>query len=215
MARPREDFAARFWRKVDKNGPNGCWIWRGAIRNKRDGYGAVALPGRPARYKAAHRAAYELTKGPIPEGFDLHHKCRVRDCVNPDHLEPLPPAENVRHKGPYIAPLRPPRGIPNTLKEACSRCGRPYDYTHNGKRYCLTCIKERAQQNPWTREYKSEWARKKRAEQKAEAIAKGTYRAPGSAPGENRGGGPKKWRTPEYIREQNRIKQQRYRARKA
>ena len=55
---------------------------------------------------------------------------------------------------------------------------------------------------------------RKRAEKKAKAIAKGTYRAPGSAPGEKRGGGPKRWRTPEYIREQNRIKSQRYRARK-
>jgi len=211
MPRLRENFEQRFWKKVDKNGPNGCWIWRGALRNKRDGYGVISLPGRPVRYKMAHRVAYELTKGPIAEGFEIHHKCRVRDCVNPDHLEPLSHADNNRHRGPYIAPLRPPRGIPNALKEVCSKCGQPYDYVHNGKRYCLSCINRRQQQDPWTCEYKRDWKRKKDAEKKAQAIANGTYRPPGSAPGEKRGGGPKKWRTPEYIREQNRIRMERWR----
>jgi HNH endonuclease len=215
MARPRENFEERFWKKVDKNDPNGCWIWRGALRNKRDGYGVISLPGKPTRYKMAHRVAYELIKGPIPEGFEIHHQCRVRDCVNPDHLEPLPPDKNIRHKGSYIAPLRPPRGIPNALKEVCSRCGKPYDYIHNRKRYCLSCIGDRQKQDPWVREYKREWQRKHKAEKKAKAIANGTYRAPGSAPGEYRGGGPKKWRTPEYIREQARLRQQRWRKNKA
>jgi uncharacterized Zn finger protein (UPF0148 family) len=211
MARPREDFAERFWKRVDKNGPDGCWLWKGTIKN-RDGYGYVSLPGAPPRYKAAHRAAYELSKGPIPEGMVIHHKCRIRDCVNPDHLEPLSRADNNRHRGTYIAPLRPPRGLPNVLKEVCSRCGRPYDYERDGKRYCLSCIRERQQQSPWAREYKREWKRKNDAKKKAQAIADGTYRPPGSAPGEKRGGGPKKWRTQEYIREQNRLKMQRWRA---
>ena len=212
MPRPRQDFAERFWKKVNKNYPNGCWIWKGAVFN-REGYGRVSLPGRPTRLVAAHRAAYEFLKGRIPEGMELHHKCRVRDCVNPDHLEPLTHEENNRHRGSYIAPLRPPRGRPNILKDACSRCGQPYDYFHNGKRYCLTCIKERQRKNPerW-REISRESKRRRDAAKKAEAIANGTYHPPGSLPGEKRGGGPKKWRTAEYIREQNKLKMRRWRA---
>jgi hypothetical protein len=213
MARPRENFEERFWKKVDKTDSNGCWIWTGSLRNKRDGYGVIALPGLPVRYKMAHRIAYELVKGPIPEGMEIHHKCRVRACVNPDHLEPLSREDNNRHRGTYIAPPHSPHGIPNTLKEACSRCGKPYDYVHNKKRYCLSCIGDRQKQDPWTRERKREWMQKKRAEIKAKAIANGAYRAPGSVSGEKRGGGPKKWRTPEYIREQNRLRMQRWRAR--
>jgi hypothetical protein len=214
MARPRQDFQDRFWKKVDKNGPNGCWIWKGAIRN-RDGYGTISLPGRPIRHLAAHRVAYEFIKGPIPEGMEIHHMCRVRDCVNPDHLEPLSREENNRHRGNYIAPLRPPRAKPHALKDVCSRCGQPYDYFRAEKRYCLTCIKDRQKKDPNRAQYIREWETKNRAAKKAEAIANGTYRPPGSAPGEKRGGGPKKWRTPEYIREQCRIRMARWRAKRA
>lgn len=45
---------------------------------------------------AAHRLAYEELRGPIPSGLELDHKCRVRGCVNPWHLEPVTTAENIR-----------------------------------------------------------------------------------------------------------------------
>lgn len=213
MARPRQDLIEREWKKVDKNGPEGCWLYKGTIGNKDGGYGKIALPtGGPKRYAMAHRFFYELVKGPIPEGMELHHKCRVRHCVNPDHLEPVSREEHRKHPLPYVAPLMPPRAKPNVLKEVCGRCGQPYDYFHNGKRYCLSCIKDRQRQNPNLRQYVREWETKKRAAKKAEKIANGTYRPTGSAPGEKRGGGPKKWRTSEYIREQARLRQQRLRA---
>jgi hypothetical protein len=43
----------------------------------------------------AHRFAYELAKGPVPDGFDVHHTCLTRRCVNPDHLESVTRAENL------------------------------------------------------------------------------------------------------------------------
>ena len=44
----------------------------------------------------AHRASYELAKGPIPDGMHLDHLCRVTCCINPDHLEPVTNRENAR-----------------------------------------------------------------------------------------------------------------------
>ena len=68
-----------------------CWIWQGALGV--GGYGALHREGRTQR---AHRWMYKQFVGPIPEGAELDHLCRVRACVNPAHLEPISRAENVR-----------------------------------------------------------------------------------------------------------------------
>jgi hypothetical protein len=69
----------RFWSKVDKT--DGCWLWT-AYRNGH-GYGKVSINGTPRR---AHRVAWELTHGEIPEGMDVLHSCDNPPCVNPAHL---------------------------------------------------------------------------------------------------------------------------------
>lgn len=71
----------------------GCWIWRGTPGA--NGYGRLSIGNRPTY---AHRAAYELHVGPIPAGLTIDHLCRVRMCVNPDHLEPVTRAENTRRE---------------------------------------------------------------------------------------------------------------------
>jgi hypothetical protein len=81
---------AKFWERVDKR-PDGCWIWTGSLTD--DGYGNVWFDGK---CQGAHCVAYELTFGPIPEGLELDHKCHVRACCNPDHLEPVTHAENMK-----------------------------------------------------------------------------------------------------------------------
>lgn len=68
--------------------PTNCWIWQGA-KNKL-GYGYLYADG--CNY--AHRYHYLKKRGPIPEGFELDHLCRVPACVNPDHLEPVTTAIN-------------------------------------------------------------------------------------------------------------------------
>lgn len=81
--------AERFWSKVRKT--DACWEW---IASKdSNGYGTIAVDGATKR---AHRVAYELLIGPIAEGLQLDHLCRVRACVNPAHLEPVTMAENIR-----------------------------------------------------------------------------------------------------------------------
>lgn len=81
-----------FWAKVDKDGPGGCWLWTGYTSPR--GYGDTGRYGL-SRTRLAHRIAYELTLGRIPEGMQLDHLCRVRRCVNPEHLEPVTPRENI------------------------------------------------------------------------------------------------------------------------
>ena len=75
---------------------DGCWIWNGRLSD--DGYGVLDLSWRGGGPKScyAHRAAYELLVGPIPDGLELDHLCFVRSCVNPAHLEAVTHVENLR-----------------------------------------------------------------------------------------------------------------------
>ncbi|MFI9344986.1 HNH endonuclease signature motif containing protein [Streptomyces sp. NPDC052773] len=91
--RPFLDPHAQIMSKVDKNGPGGCWLWKGHVLPT--GYGTVNAFGTVL---LAHRAAYRLLVGPIPDGLTLDHLCRVTHCVNPDHLEPVTRRENIRRR---------------------------------------------------------------------------------------------------------------------
>lgn len=78
---------AQFWAKVEMPSPASCWLWRGA--QKGTGYGKF-------RASSAHRYAYRLHRGPIPEGLMIRHLCGQKLCVNPSHLEPGTMADNAQ-----------------------------------------------------------------------------------------------------------------------
>lgn len=79
--------SAIFWSKVSVTQPTLCWEWRG--HKNHFGYGVY-------QHKKAHRTAYELCVGPIPQGLCIRHKCDNPSCVNPYHLEPGSIADNHR-----------------------------------------------------------------------------------------------------------------------
>lgn len=80
--------AERFWAKVQFT--DSCWLWQ--AKTNAAGYGEFW----DKRDTKAHRWAYEFCVGPIPADLHLDHLCRVRNCVKPDHLEPVTPKENIR-----------------------------------------------------------------------------------------------------------------------
>jgi hypothetical protein len=99
---------SRFWSKVDKSGS--CWIWTGCLRSA-NGYGLFSI-GR--RNVSAHRFAYEILNGPIPEGASILHSCDNKKCVNPSHLTAGNQSQNIKDcvkRGRHIAPAGERNGM--------------------------------------------------------------------------------------------------------
>jgi hypothetical protein len=136
----------RFWSLVDKDGPlpecrpdlGPCWLWMAGLS---EGYGRFALMAQVSI--KAHRFAYEITYGPVPEGLEPDHLCRVRACVRPDHLEPVTHRVNVW------------RGdAPTGVNARLIRCRQGHEFTPEntyvdprGHRVCRTCM--RAHRQRW------------------------------------------------------------------
>jgi hypothetical protein len=86
VASPEE----RFWASVDTSGS--CWKWTEAINDS--GYGIIRIGKKSVR---AHRFAWELLVDEIPEGMQIDHRCRHRECVRPEHLRVVTNKQNQEH----------------------------------------------------------------------------------------------------------------------
>lgn len=114
----------RFWSKVEKT--KSCWLWK---EGKSSGYGKFNYPYYGYTY--AHIFSYSTCVGPIPEGLEIDHLCRVPACVNPSHLEVVTHKENVlRGCGPTA----------QFSKMTQCRFGHPLVLERcKGTRHCNTC----------------------------------------------------------------------------
>lgn len=90
--RARLERPDEMYRVVDRGYDTPCWEWQRATN--RGGYGTRNT--RRKETKLAHRWMYQQAKGEIPDDLPLDHLCRNTVCVNPDHLEPVTHAENLR-----------------------------------------------------------------------------------------------------------------------
>lgn len=128
---PQDELRFRF--KIGAERADGCWPWEAALTGP--GYGAFRINGQTCY---AHRIAYELFIGPIPEGLSLDHLCRNPACVNPAHLEPVTHKENL---------ARGNHANGSTGQTHCKR-GHPFDeentYRYKGARACRACMRLRA-----------------------------------------------------------------------
>lgn len=128
-------FSARFWAKVQKT--DTCWLWTAALDGR--GYGKIGAVGW---FLQSHRVSYLLLAGPIPDDLQLDHLCRVRNCVNPDHLEPVTARTNVlRGESPMAYEARQThclRGHEFTPENTYVWVGQP------NQRKCRKCRSDRA-----------------------------------------------------------------------
>lgn len=131
----------RFISKVEV-GPD-CWLWEGV--GNPAGYGIFFTypSAREQVNRPAHRYAYELANGPVPEGLVIDHLCKNPRCVKPSHLEPVTQRENVM-RGVGLSKI-------NAEKTHCKR-GHEFTegntYWYMNRRTCRACnrIKARAYQ---------------------------------------------------------------------
>jgi hypothetical protein len=113
----------------------GCLIWTGA--HTKDGYGNIRVRGESVR---VHRLAYTLSRGPVPDDLVLDHLCRRRDCVNPDHMEPVTNKVNI---------LRGEGACARNARVTECPAGHPYDEENtyvrpDGRgRECRACKRNR------------------------------------------------------------------------
>lgn len=131
---PRKTLTERFWEKVIVVDGD-CWPWMGRLDH---GYGYLR---NAAGSNRAHRIAFELFVGPVPDGLVLDHLCHNPCCVNPSHLEPVTQRENTLRGESHAAQL-----ARNT------HCKHGHEFTPENiyrapgfpnSRYCRECTRER------------------------------------------------------------------------
>lgn len=128
-------FRAYVESRIERVTDSGCWIWMGYV--SQEGYGQVprVVMHEPAPSRVAHRVTYGLRHGHIPPTLD--HLCRVKCCVNPDHLEAVTVRENT---------MRCPNA-PATINARKTHCSRGHEFNpentylapSNGARICRIC----------------------------------------------------------------------------
>jgi hypothetical protein len=160
MGKHGQSLEDKFWESVQTTTDGSCWLWTEGQRVK--GYGGIKHEGKRVY---AHRVAYELLVGPIPEGMDIGHKCHDEAaavglcnnpvtcphhaCCNPNHLKPESRSVNL-----LASPL-----TQAAINKAKTKCKRGHEFTlentriknvEKGWRSCITCDR-------MTKDERKEW----------------------------------------------------------
>lgn len=158
MPRKRNTLDDALWNRIVEEGE--CWLFQGSL--DKDGYGLTTYDRRTQR---AHRLAYKVTVGDIPARLVLDHLCRVRQCINPAHLEPVTSKENLM------------RGETHARRNADkTHCKHGHEFTEENtlvtdtQRYCRQCARDKQKRlnSPERRAYRAKWARDKREKDRQE-----------------------------------------------
>lgn len=135
LARRRErPVDQRFWAKLNRRGPRECWEWSGC--KNENGYGQLYANGSA---RGAHRVAWELMRGAIPDGRSVLHRCDNPACCNPDHL----------FLGDHTANMRDMVAKGRGSEQRKTHCpqGHPYDETnthyYRSFRVCRECGRQK------------------------------------------------------------------------
>lgn len=164
------DDEARFWSKVDKNGPiperrpdlGPCWVW--TCKTDRAGYGQFPVGGSTAY---AHRWICEFEAGLIPDGYEVDHLCKNTSCVNyVSHLEVVTSRENCLRSDGVTA-----------VNARKTHCDRNHEFTEANTRWldggrrrsCLEC--ERITKAAWNAGMSDEARAAKNAGSRARRLA--------------------------------------------
>ena len=145
MSRKYADPVERLLLKIDVR--PGFWLWKGAKQSR--GYGVLSINGH---MRLARRAVYELFKGSIPEGLQLHHLCGITLCVRPSHLIAVSAREHALELTPtcvtYIASrvTMCPQGHPYSQDNV-------YHLSRNERR-CKVCSRAQVSMRYWKRKEK-------------------------------------------------------------
>lgn len=135
-----------------------CIRWEGKKDNH--GYGRIYCKGKNL---IAHREEWEIVNGKIPEGMVLDHLCRVRDCINLEHLEIVTPAENTM-RGFGACAI-------NARKEECTKGHSLDSIDKRGHRQCSTCRRKRWSDYRKRKISSGVWVENKYRKRKAIALA--------------------------------------------
>lgn len=132
----RTPIGERLARRTAIDTATGCHNWLGNLNG--GGYGVIIEGGLGSRLLRTHRVAYEIAKGPIPDGLQIDHLCRNRRCCNPDHLEAVTQQINME------------RGMAQSARNSRkTHCVRGHEFTPDnifwratGARQCRICRRE-------------------------------------------------------------------------
>ncbi|WP_431999289.1 HNH endonuclease [Streptomyces sioyaensis] len=121
MITPTTEHVIRTLLRNVRPAPSGCWMWTGPLDS--DGYGKTSTDNRTV---SAHRWLWTLLRGELRPEQHLDHLCRVRHCVNPDHLEPVSCRENLRRghlaRQTHICPEHGPKARRRSGRLVCRAC---------------------------------------------------------------------------------------------